>query len=483
MKRPVLILLNLAPILICTVLFWGGGWTVGGAAFLLQTALAVCNCRYAQRALETFLLDLLMVLGGMAGIFVGGVLYLAVIAGDPMGAVVLGVILTLDLLYSGMLALISTLWSWSGRGKKGTRRWARTLALLGIGVVLGCLLGIGGQLIGRPIGSATGALPLPAALMVLLLSMLAAILFHEMGHLVLGLAAGYRFWAFHLGPLSWRKENGKLRFRFQRVSGIGGACALFPPDPEGRGGRLAMIAGGVLANLLTGVGALCFPLTGAAKGAAQIFGLLSLIMGGINALPFYSGGNPTDGKQFWSQLFRTPEGERLAVYRRNTQRLMAGVRPRELEPLPPLAKDAKGPDIQAWMVGGYFRTLDGGDWEGAAAALGELEARLEEFPTLARPALLYELCCMACRRGERERAGDFRRQVRSALDRDEDMNGLRVRAYCAWYLDGNREEAKSLAARALEVEPLFPIPGQARMERELVTGLMEKLDREAEDTR
>ena len=61
-------------------------------------------------------------------------------------------------------------------------------------------------------------------------AMLLQIIIHEGGHLVFGLATGYKFSSFRI--LSWMlvREEGKLRLRHLSLAGTGGQCLMAPPD-------------------------------------------------------------------------------------------------------------------------------------------------------------------------------------------------------------------------------------------------------------
>ena len=83
-------------------------------------------------------------------------------------------------------------------------------------------------------------------------AMLLQIIIHEGGHLVFGLATGYRFSSFRI--LSWMlvKEDGKLRFRHLSLAGTGGQCLMTPPDlKDGTMPFLLYNFGGSIMNLLS----------------------------------------------------------------------------------------------------------------------------------------------------------------------------------------------------------------------------------------
>ena len=91
----------------------------------------------------------------------------------------------------------------------------------------------------------------------LILAVFVQIILHEGGHLIFGLATGYRFVSFRIGSLTLIKEKGKFRFKRFSISGTGGQCLLSPPDkPYEQLPYFWYNAGGVLMNLLTAILAL-----------------------------------------------------------------------------------------------------------------------------------------------------------------------------------------------------------------------------------
>ena len=95
------------------------------------------------------------------------------------------------------------------------------------------------------------------SLISLILAIFLQVILHEGGHLLLGLATGYRFVSFRIGNLTLIKEEGKFRFKRFSISGTGGQCLLSPPDgPYEQMPYFWYNAGGVLMNLLTASGAL-----------------------------------------------------------------------------------------------------------------------------------------------------------------------------------------------------------------------------------
>ena len=59
------------------------------------------------------------------------------------------------------------------------------------------------------------------------LALFGQLILHEGGHLVCGLATGYRFVSFRIGSWMLQREHGKLRVRKFTLAGTGGDRSLF----------------------------------------------------------------------------------------------------------------------------------------------------------------------------------------------------------------------------------------------------------------
>lgn len=124
---------------------------------------------------------------------------------------------------------------------------------------------------------------------------------HEAGHLVFGLASGYRFVSFRIGSLMWQKDGGKLRFcRFQ-LAGTGGQCLMAPPDlTDGKMLYKLYNLGGVLMNLIVSVLAAGLAVLFWNSSILRVFFALMVLMGVATALtngiPLRVGGVDNDGR-------------------------------------------------------------------------------------------------------------------------------------------------------------------------------------------
>lgn len=82
---------------------------------------------------------------------------------------------------------------------------------------------------------------------------------HEVGHLLFGLATGYRFQSIRFGSLMLAKNaEGRLRLTKFTLAGTGGQCLMLPPDEDAQGNYPTGLYnwGGCLMNLILSV--LCF---------------------------------------------------------------------------------------------------------------------------------------------------------------------------------------------------------------------------------
>ena len=131
------------------------------------------------------------------------------------------------------------------------------------------------------------------------------VIIHEGGHMVMGLATGWKYSSFRVGNLTLVKQDGKLKWKKTTVAGTGGQCLMIPPqcEPEKCPFFLYLLGGG-LANLL--IGAVSFlaavPLGGIWEIALNIFGIVGAGLGLSNLFPAKISGTMNDGYQIFIEL-------------------------------------------------------------------------------------------------------------------------------------------------------------------------------------
>ncbi|WP_412069564.1 hypothetical protein [Rubrivirga sp. IMCC43871] len=201
-------------------------------------------------------------------------------------------------------------------------RWRGALGLL-VGGLVGGAAGILG--VGWLDGLDVSALGLVLAVVVGIQGVLAA---HELGHVVGGRLARWRFVLFVAGPLRVERKGDRLRWGLNTSLALAGGLALsVPTDVRDLGwGTAVMVAGGPVASLLLGAAGL------ALGGAWAIVGLTSFGIAAVTLFPGRTGGFLTDGARLLrlakGGLVADREAAVLAVFAQS----IAGVRPRDWDP-------------------------------------------------------------------------------------------------------------------------------------------------------
>lgn len=142
-----------------------------------------------------------------------------------------------------------------------------------------------------------------AGMVILVAVMYAQIIIHEGGHLVCGLASGYRFVSFRVASLILYRDGSRLRFGRFSIAGTAGQCLLEPPTDEAADAErmpyLAYCMGGTAANMAAAVAAAAIMAAGiqgvAAAFTASMFVLTGIVMAAMNGIPMRAGGIPNDG--------------------------------------------------------------------------------------------------------------------------------------------------------------------------------------------
>jgi hypothetical protein len=159
-------------------------------------------------------------------------------------------------------------------------------------------------------------LPLGLAMLWLFVCFFIHLVLHEAGHLIMGLATGFRFLSFRVFNLTLVKTDEGLRWKRFHIAGTGGQCIMDLPESQDL--RTApwfwYNAGGVLMNiLLTVAGIVVLRLSNPAVVAYTFFMMLAfvgLFMAITNGVPMMVGGIGNDGHNIRS-MWRHPEDRRL----------------------------------------------------------------------------------------------------------------------------------------------------------------------------
>ncbi len=252
----------------------------------------------------------------------------------------------------------------------------------------------------------------------------ALIAVHELGHVLGGRLAGFRFQLLVVGPVQLRRVGDRIRPAWNRNPGLAGGLAMSSPRP-GDTERLAermirVVAGGPLASVALGLvglvgmrllpeGTLQSGSVGLMAGSAvAMTGIGSLGIGLVTLIPGRTGGFLTDGARLLRLLRGGPEAEGEAAMLGLIGSAMGGVRPREWSiSLLERAARVEDPVFRAsalWYR--WLNALDRGVGE-EADHRREAIAALGVLPQAARPSMAYPLVGRLADVGEVEAAREL----------------------------------------------------------------------------
>lgn len=373
---------------------------------------------------------------------------------------------------------------------RGKRRALRRLLAIGLGMVLGFFLGMGlgasGVHLPSFADSPGGFLFFLAGIFVFLwLAVLVQTVLHEAGHLLCGLATGYRFCSFTVAGVMLVRAGGRLRVRLLSIAGMGGQCLMEPPPnlpPE----ELPFVLynlGGVCANLLSAAlfGALVLP----ARGVPMLsfffllLALIGLCYAALNGIPARTELIDNDGKNTLS-LAECPAARR-AMWLQLTinAQLARGTRLREMPEawfgLPDEAEWGNSM-LVALAVFRANRLLDAHEIADAAALIDRLFARDTAMAGIHRAMLACDRIFCALLLDDAETAARLLTKRQRLLMKKMRLNPgvLRTEYALALLRDKNSQQAQKLAALFYTHAAKHPYPCEIQSERELMRLAEEK---------
>jgi hypothetical protein len=303
-----------------------------------------------------------------------------------------------------------------------------------------------------------------------------ALAIHEGGHVLAGLAVGFRFRCWAAGPFFLvRDGRGRLRPGWNRDAFLwGGIGETVPIDTRGLLPRMAVVAiGGPAANLLLAAAStLALSAFGGALPAAGRIELswLRLLSGLLflgSLLPMKSGAFLTDGARAWRLLrggSRATRDERLLELAARSSR---GERPRDWSQasvesaLVPPDGSLYELDARFWA---YARAIDAGNVAGAAPHVRRFEELMGQLPASMRAPYACEVAWWDATHGGR--AADAARLLAAIPASSpwlEPCDRLRAEAAIA-RAEARTEDAADAVKRALESAPLTASFCRARLE-------------------
>jgi hypothetical protein len=366
----------------------------------------------------------------------------------------------------------------------------KKLASAAAGVMVGAGLGAAIAVSGLPeleaadkavLRERLGAWLFPAALAVALGMGWVAIAVHEVGHLLGGVAARFRFWLFVVGPLRVQRDEatGRVRAGLNReLSLYGGVAASLPTDTRDLPRRLAMvIAGGPLASVALALAAWGAAALAGRSPAGVLLSVLALMSAGLAAatlIPMSSGGFTSDGGRLLRLMRSGPVAEReaatlplIALWSSDTA---PREWPRELVEAVTAHRDAKMEECYGNLLA-YYHENDRGDTAAAGARMDRVMALIDTFPAAMAPSVYAEAAYFegfARRDAARARAHLEKVPAKSFVVKPYD----RARTEAALTL----AEGDPAAARRVAADAIAQVPAKSAWQREWLERIVRAAD-------
>lgn len=315
-----------------------------------------------------------------------------------------------------------------------------------------------------------------AGMVILVAVMYAQIIIHEGGHLVCGLASGYRFVSFRVASLILYRDGSRLRFGRFSIAGTAGQCLLEPPTDEAADAErmpyLAYCMGGTAANMAAAVAAAAIMAAGiqgvAAAFTASMFVLTGIVMAAMNGIPMRAGGIPNDGYNARTMARRRNMRRMLWVQLKVNAQYSRG---RLLREMPdewfsiPEGEDLANPMYTTLAMFDVWRRIERRDFTAADALLRHLHARDSRMIELFRLEITGDRMFTAAmlRRPKREIRRILTENAARYLAADAPYNISHALELYAWerFVEGDAAKAAARAETIRRVLPRHHARGEA----------------------
>lgn len=311
-------------------------------------------------------------------------------------------------------------------------------------------------------------------------TLLLAVVLHEIGHVIAAVIGGCRTRLFVIGPLAVKRETGRLRVEWNWHGKVAGGLVVASPPDDGPIVRpvAILIAGGPLINLLSALLAGSLYLATEPAGAPSLRLFVGLFAGAslfitLTALNPFHTGLASDGRRLLRFWRGGPPAERDAALFTLTGLIYSGLRPsgwpeRLLEQATALADGT--PDEAAGQILAFYQALDRRSLDLAATHLARAMQLIELQPTAIRPAYYLEAAYGAAMLdGDAERAATYLARGHGGLA-IEPYGRLRCEA-AVLLAQGRAVQAMERVDRALEMLTHKEKSGTDHLEESLLLDL------------
>jgi hypothetical protein len=277
--------------------------------------------------------------------------------------------------------------------------------------------------------------------LIALATVVATVAVHEIGHMIAGLLAGFRFDSLRVGPFTVHRG---CRFSFERSLGnwFGGAATVVPVSTDRLlTGAMVLVCGGPAASIVSGCAVLLFP---AKSLAGWAFGIASLLGGLGDLVPFRFRSVVSDGARIRMLLWDRPQGERWLALLRLGAELASGTPP-DLLPQVYLEKAIAFRDASPDTVTAHAIAYSTAFYTHKDDEAGRLLETCLHYSGFVAPAMRETLMSNAAVfQGRRRQREDLAQQWLHAIPMNTSSNWLRTRAEVA-ILEARGDLAASLS--------------------------------------
>ena len=257
------------------------------------------------------------------------------------------------------------------------------------------------------------------AILILLFSIFLQVLLHESGHLVCGLATGYRFVSFRIFNLTFIRKDGKLCIKRFSLAGTGGQCLLTPPE------RPLEDIPTTLYNL----------------------SLIGILLAGMNGIPMKMGGIGNDADNMRLLLKDSKSKQALVTQLRINALVQEGMRPKDM----PAEWFSQTEDINykdalqvTIALMSASRLLDCEEWEAAYNAFEKIMSHRHEVIGLLIKENACELLFTALVTKRTARAEElYTDELDTYIRQYKDVTSSKQRLLCALALYRDKDTAKA----------------------------------------
>lgn len=318
-----------------------------------------------------------------------------------------------------------------------------------------------------------------------LITLFLQVALHEAGHLICGLASGYRFVSFRIFNFTWIRKDGKWVLKRFSVAGTGGQCLLAPPDrPEEEIPVCGYNMGGVMMNILTALVALGFllwmeDLPFMLSVFLVFWVIIGLFLGVTNGVPMKLGGIGNDAYTLRLLRHNPATKHALILQLRINALIQEGMRPKDM-PEEWFKQDAATidyKDILQATIGlmNVSRLLDREEWEDAYRLLEDVKSHSSELIGILQQETDAELLFTALVTGRMERAGELATDKllryihlysRVSSSKQRQLFAL------ALYQEHDREKAETIYRSVVNLREKYLMQGEVNMDIALMEVLL-----------